>query len=134
MTARGIRDFNPGNMRPGLQKWLGEQTPDGNYCVFDTPEHGIRAMAKNLIGYQTKYGLRTIRGIITRYAPPSDNNDTAAYINAVSADVGIGIDVSTDLTDPSVLSSFVMAIIQHENGSQPYPADVIERACAAALA
>ena len=133
MTARGLRDNNPGNLRPGAQKWLGEIAPDSGYCCFDMPEHGIRAMAKNVLAYQTKHGLSTIRGIITRYAPAVDSNDTEAYIAAVASDAGLGADATLDLNDASVLSSLVLAIIRHENGSDPYSVLIVERACSAAV-
>ena len=133
MSDRGFRDNNPGNLRPGTQPWLGEIAPDGGYCRFDIPENGIRAMGKNLLAYQSKDQCKTIRAIIGRWAPPSDNNDTPAYIAAVAADVGIDADRLIDLTDASVLSSMLTAIIQHENGSQPYSITVIERAASAAV-
>ena len=130
---RGIRDNNPGNLRPGITPWLGEIAPDGGYCRFIDPEHGIRALCKTLLAYQTKHGLNTIRGIITRWAPAADNNDTEAYIRTVSGDAGIAADNQLDLNDASVLSSLAMAIIQHENGVQPYSALVIERAASQAV-
>lgn len=133
MTARGIRDNNPGNIRPGKHVWQGEIGNDGGYCIFDTPENGVRAMAKNLLTYQSVHGLRTIRGIITRYAPAADSNDTEAYIAAVASDVGIGADADIDLSDASVLSSFLIAITRHEEGSVPYSVLVFERAASRAV-
>lgn len=130
---RGIRTNNPGNLRPGFPAWNGEVAPDGGYCCFITPESGLRAMGKTLLAYQAKHGLRTIRGIINRWAPPSDNNDTTAYVNCVAAECGIGPDVDIDLTDASVLSSMLMAIVQHENGKQPYSIIVLERAASLAV-
>jgi hypothetical protein len=40
-----------------------------------------------LIAYQDKHGLRTIRQIVSRWAPPTENN-TNAYVRAVAADTG----------------------------------------------
>lgn len=133
MTARGIRDNNPGNLRPGALAWQGELMPENNYCVFDTPENGIRAMAKNLLAYQSKHYCKTIRQIINRWAPPSDNNDTEAYVAVVSADVGIAADALIGLSDASVLSSMLMAIVSHENGSLPWDVLVFERAASIAV-
>lgn len=41
-------------------------------------------MLKLLATYRNKYKLTTIEGIISRWAPPEDHNDTAAYIRIVS--------------------------------------------------
>jgi len=134
MIALGIRQNNPGNLRPTSTPWKGELVSPNNYCCFDLPENGLRAMAKNLLSYQNKRGLKTIRQIITRWAPPSDNNDTEAYIAAVAADVGIAADSDINLNSSSVMSSVLMAITRHENGTLPYdvPRDY-ERAASAAV-
>ena len=118
--ARGIRNNNPGNIRHG-SRWQGmaSQQTDAAFVQFTTPEYGIRALAKVLLTYQTKYGLNTIRGIITRWAPPTENN-TAAYIDSVSRYVGASPDAPLDLHRASVMRPLVEAIIRHENGVQPY--------------
>lgn len=41
-------------------------------------------MLVTLRTYVCKYGLRTVREIITRWAPPQDNNDTERYIKYVT--------------------------------------------------
>lgn len=136
--ARGIRNNNPGNIRPG-QHFLGEVGDDGeNYAVFDTPEHGIRAMAVDLLSKYEKRGLVTIRAIITRYAPPEDNNDTAAYIAAVSRATGFDADAWLHLRDGTVLHAMVESIIRHENGirqneAMPYTDGVVDAGVALAL-
>lgn len=80
-----IKRNNPGNLRPSARKWQGEITrPGDKYCEFATLEWGCRAMLKILATYRNKYKLTTIEGIISRWAPPEDHNDTAAYIRIVS--------------------------------------------------
>ncbi len=64
--------------------------------MFSTPIYGIRALARTLISYQVKHGLRTIRQKIGRWAPASEN-DTVAYIKAVCEDSGFGADVELDM-------------------------------------
>ena len=63
----GFQHNNPGNLRPGTQKWQGELDPDTvhNLCVFDTMENGCRALMRNLLAYQWKHDLNTVRGIIS---------------------------------------------------------------------
>ena len=126
--ARGIRNNNPGNIRLSSTKWQGQVAPaqqtDSSFVQFSNAIYGIRALAKILSNYASQYGLTTISGIISRWAPSSEN-DTSAYINAVSAQTGFPPDQSLDLTDPSVLANLTAAIITHENGSQPYGADTL---------
>jgi len=86
-----IKGNNPGNIRRVQGKpWVGELVPSPftpGFVTFDTLENGYRAVLKLLNSYVTK-GFNTIEKIITRWAPPSENN-TAAYINFVSKDTGI---------------------------------------------
>lgn len=119
LMARGIRNNNPGNIRHGSSQWQGmsvEQT-DGEYIQFDDPVYGIRAMARLLKNYQSKYGLDTISEIISRWAPPNENI-TAAYVKSVSEKLGVAPDHKIDVA--SALPRLVPAIIFHENGLQPY--------------
>lgn len=128
---RGIRNNNPGNLRPG-SPWQGslgsDGGPGGGYLRFDTAANGLRALAKLLRNYE-KNGHNTIRKAIARWAPASDNNDTAAYIAAVSRSVGVAPDVPLQLaSNPARLAAMVAAIVRHENGVQPYSSAQIEAA------
>lgn len=124
---RGLRNHNPGNIRGGAEKWRGEvgRDPDG-FCIFATPELGLRALALLLLTYQRKHKLRTIEQMIGRWAPPNEN-DTPSYVAAVALQCGIGPrDVVYLQGDRLMLCNFVRAIVKHENGRQPYPPAVIE--------
>src|SRR3569623_2606085 len=91
-ATRGLRNNNPGNIRKTATDWRGEVVgSDSAFETFATPEAGIRALAVLLRNYQRKYGLRAVRAIITRYAPPSENY-TESYVSAVAGrrDVGGG--------------------------------------------
>lgn len=86
-VTRGVRNNNPGNIDYNpANKWVGqlgiEQGKNPRFALFDTPENGIRALGKLLQTYRTKYGLKTVGGIISRWAPGVEN-DTAAYVRAV---------------------------------------------------
>lgn len=116
---RGIRNNNPGNIRLSADNWQGlrtEQT-DGAFFQFEQPEYGIRAMTRVLQNYQGKHGINTIRGIISRWAPGIENN-TAAYIAAVSRAVGVHPDERINVNE--IMMPLVNAIIVHENGQNPY--------------
>lgn len=129
-NSRGIRNNNPGNIRWG-DEWKGlvpeTQRTDKSFCQFKAPEFGIRAMIIILRNYQSKYGLKTITGIIKRWAPPNEN-DTQAYIRSVAQATGTDADKPIDLTDSRKLFPLLQAIIKHENGTQPYEYDVFIRA------
>jgi len=120
-TPRGIRNHNPGNIRWG-DPWQGlipkAKRTDTAFCQFESAAYGIRALARTLITYQDKYDLRTIRQIVTRWAPPVENN-TAAYIHAVSNQTGFPPDQKLDMHEYAQLYGVVGAIIRHENGRGP---------------
>lgn len=120
-VPRGIRNNNPGNLRRNGDPWQGlaERQGDVEFFTFKSAIYGIRALARTLIAYQDKHGLRTIRQIISRWAPPNENN-TNAYIRAVAADTGQDADQILDMHHFDHLLPLAKAIIRHENGQQPY--------------
>jgi len=115
---RGIRNHNPGNLRWG-DPWQGlvpeKRRTDKAFCQFVSAAYGIRALARTLITYQDKYGLRTVRHIISRWAPESEN-DTQAYIQAVASQIGRNADDRLDMQSYRALKAMTEAIIRHENG------------------
>jgi len=126
-TPRGIRNNNPGNIRKSTTKWQGEIAgTDPAFERFSAPVWGIRALAVILLNYERQHGLHTIRDIVTRWAPP-DENDTDAYVRFVSA--RSGIDPDTKIKVPDHLESLLPAFIAQENGQQPYATDLIAHAC-----
>lgn len=133
MTARGIRSNNPGNIDKSNTPWRGKvHGADSRFETFDTPRNGIRALAKTLLTYQDKHGIRTVRGAINRWAPPVEN-DTQAYALAVAAALGVDLDDDLDFHREAILLPMSMAIIRHENGSQPYDAQTLADAIHDAL-
>lgn len=122
MDVRGIRNQNPGNILSGRVKWQGEVgTDDKGFAIFDTVHNGLRATARLLLTYAEKYGLTTITGIVTRWAPPNENN-TKAYIGSVAVTMNRKADEQLDLRNAYVLDELVRAITLHEQGSFPYAA------------
>lgn len=132
--TRGIRNNNPGNVRKGTA-WNGldPEGADADFCVFLAPEYGIRVIAKLMFAYQDFHDLNTIRGIIDRWAPPSEN-DTDAYATFVAEHVGWGIDTHVNLhTMEEVLKGIVIAIIAYENSGFAYPDTTIDAGLKLAL-
>lgn len=145
ITSRGIRNNNPGNIdyNPRNQ-WEGQLKPDPliekRFARFDTPENGIRAMAKLLINYRGKDGIPGVGGkgidtvleTINRWAPQVEN-DTSAYVKAVAKDAGVGPKDPIDIRDRRTLTAIVTGIIKHENGGNPYSTLVINEGVRRAL-
>ncbi|EOC1216380.1 hypothetical protein AAAW47_002844 [Cronobacter sakazakii] len=132
-AARGIRNNNPGNLEASdSNPWQGQTGSDGRFAKFETPEHGIRALGRNLLSYQ-RQGIDTVNDIINRWAPPEDNNDTASYIQAVCAQLGVEPNQPVNASDPDTLKALCAAIIHHENGEQPYNAQQLSTGVNAAL-
>lgn len=123
-TPRGIRNNNPGNIRLG-EKWQGlaEVQSDSSFCVFKTPEFGIRAIAKILLNYK-KNGYNTPEKIINRWAPVCEN-DTKSYILSVCQVIGARPHDYIDVSEKAIMLNLVKAIIRHENGIQPYGNEVL---------
>lgn len=123
--SRGYVNRNPGNLeyRPEI-KWQGQLGIEqgGNpprFARFATHELGIRALAAQLVRYQDTYECHSIRQIINRWAPPSEN-DTGAYVSAVAQAVGVGRDDRIDTHHYPTMRKMVEAIIRHECGGNPY--------------
>lgn len=120
---RNFRCFNPGNIRRG-QDWQGLAPAqlDPEFAVFTTPVMGFRALCRVLLTYGSKHGLKTVRGIISRWAPPSEN-DTEAYIRFVSISLGVKPDDVLDLSVRETLQDLALAIARKEGGRRPDGSD-----------
>ncbi len=114
-NALGVRNNNPGNIRKSKDVWVGQTGNDGAFVTFATPAHGIRATGRNLLSY-ARQGYVTPEQIITRWAPPEDNNETEDYINFVSDYLNVQRDTRLDLTDLNTLTRLSMAIMIQEVG------------------
>jgi hypothetical protein len=136
-ATRGYRNKNPGNIdHSEANKWQGlaspplEPPPGGGgrprFAVFVSHEYGIRALAVLLTTYQDRHGLRTIQGIVSRWAPGSENN-TAAYVRHVCELTGRRATDILDLHSHADLRPLVEAIITHELGGNPYSASTIDQ-------
>lgn len=117
--TRGLRNNNPGNIREGKGDstfWVGERATDDDpsFEEFISMPHGIRAATVLFRNYQSLYGLNSIRKMITRWAPPNEN-DTAAYIARVVARTGIPPDAVLNLRSAQVFP-FLRAVFREENG------------------
>lgn len=139
MTARGIRNNNPLNIRKGA-KWVGlkSRQTDDEFCQFFHPVFGYRAATKILFNYQELHDRRSLAEIISRWAPPTEN-DTNAYIHSVArklADRGTAVVIDTPLRlreQRGLLLGLLNAMTVHENGSCPYDDNLIKSGILLAL-
>ena len=115
--SRGISNCNPGNIRRSRVSYKGEVHPsqDKAFKQFESMEWGYRAMFVLLDTYRVRYGLCTLREMISRYAPPEENH-TALYIDAVCDLTGIDPDEPIDTRDRTQMIPLVAAMSRVENG------------------
>ena len=121
MLPRGIRNHNPLNIRRSKDQWKGlaERQQDAAFCQFKSLEYGWRAAFYLLTRtYYHKFRLYTIRTIIHRWAPSSEN-DTEAYIANVVRLTGIGPDEPLGIPSdqPSLWMMLGAAMAIQENGT-----------------
>lgn len=133
-APRGIRNNNPLNIEDGdfAKSQPGYAGSDGRFAKFASPDHGVAAADSLLNTYQTKHGLNTINGIVNRWAPTSDGNNTSAY----AADVAkqLGIDPNAPIP-PEKRQQLIAAMGRHENGVPiPMGAPAAPQASAPAVA
>lgn len=132
----GLQHNNPGNLRTnGGAPFQGQTGFDSSgFLFFSSPYFGTRALALDLLHQQSLNGLDTVTGIITKFAPPSDGNPTAAYIANVATAVGVDPNQPLNMADPAVLLPFTKAVILQENGEQPFSDSEVGAAVQAAIA
>lgn len=125
MLPRGLRNNNPGNIDYNPRtKWQGQvgietDLPAGvkpRFAKFSSMEYGVRAIAKLLQTYSTKYKANTIEKIVSRYAPAHENK-TDKYIENVSKWSGINPADKINTADAAVLQRLITAIIRQEIGT-----------------
>lgn len=88
---------NPGNIEEG-QGFAGEtgevyaihrrqEENKGAFVVFDSPEAGLRAVVRDLTNKINDFD-GNLQAIVSKYAPPKDNNPTTEYFKYLQQKVG----------------------------------------------
>lgn len=115
---RGIRNNNPLNIRVG-NTWLGEvQNPtDSEFEQFVDVTYGLRAAFCILRRYIRRYQSNTIRKIVSRWAPASENN-TALYVSFVAQRVNVNPDAIINYDNEAVMIAIVRAMAKYECGQE----------------
>lgn len=128
---RGIRNNNPCNIEYNkANNWLGQTGTDGRFSKFSDSKYGIRAAAKLVSNYMSKYGLYNVKGIIGRWAPSEESaNHTQGYIDYICKQMNI---TPTQTLEKNNIPALIKHMIYFENGENPYTNDHIINSCALA--
>ena len=114
--SRGLKNKNPGNIRRSTVCYRGEATSsDKAFKAFESMAWGYRAMFVVLHTYRVRYGLSTIRAMIERYAPRSEN-DTDGYVEFVARHSGMDEKCELDTLSREHMVGIVAAMSCMENG------------------
>lgn len=126
LNTSGYKGCNPLNIRATGDKWQGivGQT-DGGYLIFGSPVDGIRAASKVLMTYSRKYGIDTPSGIVSRFAPATEN-PTNQYIQNVCKELGVKPDDRLDMNSPEVMRGLLKAMMKQEIGGVAYSDETID--------
>ena len=109
------RNNNPGNIRNPNAK---------GFRVFGSMDEGMQEWKALMNRRYFGRGLNTLQSIINTYAPPSDNNNTPAYINFVSKRMGIAPDAIIDPENADQLAALASAMFQMETGHTWTPEEI----------
>ena len=110
---------NPLNMRFAGQEGA---TNAGGFAAFKTPEAG-QAATDALFSKYADGGINTLSGLISRWAPPSEN-DTPGYIARVAKATGLDPNAPINLKDPAVARKIqqAMAVVEGNKNASVAPA------------
>lgn len=116
--SRGRRNNNPGNIRLTDTTWNGkvpnDLNSDGEFEQFYKEVDGVRASIINARTWINR-GENTIRKLITKWSPHSEN-DTEAYIKSVVKQTGF-TEYQTLQPTKAFLKPLVLAIAKQETGT-----------------
>lgn len=121
---RNYRNNNLGNLVFANQEGAVLEAPNAKgeqrFARFNTPEEGIRALANQVSSYYNGTSaaagyqkLQTVSSIISKWAPPTENN-TNQYIENVSKYLGVSPNDKIDVSNPEVMTHLVRAIATKE--------------------
>lgn len=126
MLPRGLRNNNPLNIRIG-NTWLGEREhpTDGEFEEFVNLAYGVRAAFIILRRYIRRYHLDTVKLIVERWAPKSENA-TEKYIQFVCKDTGLMPTTTIQYEDKDTMCKLVGAMAFVECGQRIDESEIIK--------
>lgn len=110
-----IGKYNIFNIRYNSHiKWKGQTGSFRGFCNFESVDYAVRACAIMLLQSYRQRGCFTVRSIITRFAPPFEN-DTEKYISFVCGFCHFSDD--NDLNYIDLYYPLIVAIAKYETGT-----------------
>lgn len=128
-THIATRANNPLNIRSSAEKWqgqIGTTSANSGFCVFDGVEWGLRAVFKILKTYETKYGCKTLKAKLQKWAPPTENRKS--YPDEVAAGAGVDVNSMAPYNDVNYWVKVMPYWAKLEGYEGTLTADQIERA------
>lgn len=66
--------------------------------------------AEAILFYHSEHQARTVRDLVSRWAPAADGNDTDRLIGEVSINLGVGQDDQINLGEPGRMQALIRAL------------------------
>lgn len=128
----GLENHNPGNIRAQGRAWKAWKGATGvdpwAHIIFKSDFHGLRAIRLNLEAYG-KRGIDTPYKVAERWGSlKATRAQKLDYCRMLCQASGFRPDQKLDMTDRRVLRALAHGIVRQENGSDPYPASLYDRA------
>ena len=114
----GQRNNNYGNLRT-TDAFEGKTGVNKSYDTYETPEKGMRALARVLDTYSSKHGINTIDQLINRYAPASDNTGGSHENYKKFLAQKLGVNPNDPIDVKGRRADIMDAIIRFENKNRP---------------
>ena len=126
IAPRGIRNNNPLNIRIG-NKWFGEvdNPTDHEFEQFKEMKYGVRAAFIILWKYLYRYRLKTVKEIVKRWAPASENN-VESYVRTVIQSQGLKQNETLDFENYTQMRLLLRGMCLAENGQYIADSDIQE--------
>jgi hypothetical protein len=123
MTALGLRNNNPLNIRRNSDVYEGELASENAFKRFSTLPYGYRAAFVTLGTYLAR-GKNTVEKIISTWSPPSENS-TDKYIEFVEKESGVARNKVLTNKSGADYIKIVAAMSRMENGTPANLGDVL---------
>lgn len=122
--SRGLKNCNPGNIRLSSIDYQGEvMSSDTAFKQFGSMKWGYRAMFVLLHTYKVRHGAQSLKDMIYRWAPPSEN-ETEIYVACVAREARVDPAIELDTLQREVMLPIVAAMSRVENGTAASWSDV----------
>lgn len=137
-TTNGFNN-NVGNLKASGANWEGKGAPfttasGAKFETFVTPEAGVAAATKNIIGITAKNGGNlSLSQLISIWAPKEDNNDPAKYAATVAGWAGMNPSDPVPVNDPAKMAQLVKAMTRYEKGGIPFNDSVFTQGVQSAM-